>query len=218
MIRMTSQIHMRIASTHNYVYHLYSIFIRVLNVHTLNTHKNDTHWLTQWTRAHYCWQIFAFEATAFVYPLAVSTEAQFDQGWKRLRGEAQLTPSVQRPHLRSTTLVLKGGSLSLESYPFFHPAPGKTWRNIPLNHSLENWKNIVKMRTTRMFCFFSREAIGSSEYSAPMCVCFSLSLFVSRFSNSISNCRLWFSLLALTNFQPELSTTKVLYFIHFNYS
>lgn len=146
-------------------------FIRVLNVHTLNTHKNDTHWLTQWTRAHYCWQIFAFEATAFVYPLAVSTEAQFDQGWKRLRGEAQLTPSVQRPHLRSTTLVLKGGSLSLESYPFFHPAPGKTWRNIPLNHSLENWKNIVKMRTMRMFVFFSREAIGSSEYSAPMCVC-----------------------------------------------
>lgn len=166
MIRMTSQIHTRIDSTHNYVYHLYSIFIRVLNVHTLNTHKNDTHWLTQWTRAHYCWQIFAFEATAFVYPLAVSTEAQFDQGWKRLRGEAQLTPSVQRPHLRSTTLVLKGGSLSLESYPFFHPAPGKTWRNIPLNHSLENWKNIVKMRT-----IFSREAIGSSEYSAPMCVC-----------------------------------------------
>lgn len=38
------------------------------------------HPLTQWTRAHYCWQIFALEPGAFVYPPALSTEAQFGRG------------------------------------------------------------------------------------------------------------------------------------------
>lgn len=41
--------------------------------------------LTQWTRAHYCWQTFALEPGAFVYPPALSTEAQFGRGWKRTK-------------------------------------------------------------------------------------------------------------------------------------
>lgn len=55
----------------------YSIFHYV---HTLNTHIKTTHSLAQWTKAHYCWQTFALEAAAFVYPLALSTEAQFGEG------------------------------------------------------------------------------------------------------------------------------------------
>lgn len=58
-----------------------SIRISRAYVHILNTYiKNHTHSLAQWTSACYCWQTFALEAGAIVYPLAVSTEAQFGDG------------------------------------------------------------------------------------------------------------------------------------------
>lgn len=85
----------------NILYSLYSISMYIQLRHIKK--PTHIHFFGRLEPITFCWQTFALEAVVFVYPLALSTEAQFGKGWKGLRREAQQTPSVQRPHFRSPT-------------------------------------------------------------------------------------------------------------------
>lgn len=96
---------MRTHNSHSYgiQYVIYTVFSFV---HTPNSHKKKVHRcpLTQQTRAHYRWQIFALELAASVYPAGLSTETEFGRGWKRTkRGSATNSIGSKATSLHSVT-------------------------------------------------------------------------------------------------------------------
>lgn len=95
-------------------------------VHTLNSRKKAHRCpLTQWTRAHYRWQIFALELAAFVYPAALSTETEFGRGWKRTkRGSATNSISSKATSFHSVTGAWHPPPRLLPFEKLFRPAPG----------------------------------------------------------------------------------------------
>lgn len=95
-------------------------------VHTLNSRKKAHRCpLTQWTRAHYRWQIFALELAAFVYPAALSTETEFGRGWKRTkRGSATNSIGSKATSFHSVTGAWHPPPRLLPFEKLFRPAPG----------------------------------------------------------------------------------------------
>lgn len=88
----------------NVLYISGTVFLCGARVHTLNAHTDS---LTQQTRAHYCWQIFALEAAA--------TECS----------RARATQSVQRPHPWSTVTII------FREQPVFQAPPTGKGRYLP---------------------------------------------------------------------------------------